>query len=1385
MAINSRGNRVLSRLHRVVLRRCRWLNELAFRGLDRPRRRSQAVRRRLRRFVAREPVRVAQYVMAGLEPLEPRVLLAAQYLFFDATPSEIGFDLRLTTDGTDLQLVDAGGDVLQAQSLVDNNGIVMVVGSPLDDSLTIDSSVAPLVQVIFDGAEGVDSLVGPAIDSTWYITGRGTGQVGNVSFESVENLVGEANNEDSFVLLAGGSLDGLVDGGAGGFDSLIIEKSVAELSYSAYGPDSGLIMVDGESLPFIGLEPITVSGTTDITVNATGGDDALVIEEDPNDTTKLVVRSTTGTMESLSFNKDAASATIQLGDGDDSLTFNSLGSGVTADIRVVSSAFVNGIPLVGDILEDQLLGNDTITFAQDIRLEGGDLVVEGETISLAPDITISTRTPVGGSSGDVTFTAESIVLNRRAKVLAQADAPFTAGAITFNTSAYSIVRTGGDPPAASIRLEEAELLGGLIQLDAFASERFGVFGFKKNATASIGIVDSRIEGTSVVIDSRADTTLTPPADVELSDSGSEEVVFKRSDPAFGGSPTITRTDGNFRLDGFDVGASITVVDSPNVDINGETTNNDGSYRVSRTSSDGKTLVLGDSDVLVDRTAERGIPVRIVASTIVPSAEDVANEFLTSLLPFNGSAIVSLAETTATTKILGASRIIATAGSVELGAQAEGRATPLGPGLGIPSLFSVAAAYAESEVTAIASVEGTSTVTASNNVTIQSESTNRVTATSMSTARNTPVNLVFAGAKTTSDTQAFSADGTTITSGGDTTVGADSKIDVVVAAAVYNAGASGASLTAAVNLVDVNTDAHVDGDVTAGGDLTVNANAKTVSNITETDASNLGNTKNLGFTDQLRNQTNTLVQNQAKSGLESRGVKGAKGFLANKVVSKLFPALKSGKLNLSGAVTYAETEQDVRATIGTTATVITGGDVSVSAFLTDGMNVSAAGNANSDKIAAGGAVVIADYNNDVDATIDNGAVVTAGGNVRLDAQIDIPFPWESSLNTLAELLAFDFDSVQEVLSFLSTAYFADGIPGNQTFLTSFVRNTSAGSTFGLSGAVEIIGLNNDARAEIRDNARVTSTAGSVDLFARTAVNTMNLTGSSAKFSYSFLDKLLLNSPLVPRINKMAQSSGAADKGFVINEVSQPTAGIGGGVTIYDITSSAVATIGDGAVVSADQGVSVLSDTQERNITVTLSQGKAEKLGAYGAVSLIDVRTTSVAFVEDTAVVDAGSKDLTVRATGDPRIYNFTGGVNNGANIGIGASVGLTNIDSVTKAFIGDALELTGDPTITFEDVSLEGNPLLGFENVATTGELAFRRVKFTEDLNFGEIEYSGDLSFVQVDGGRDYIRRDDGTSWSNDLFVPGRNIVIDGSDSNDGAFAIASVSGSILTLAPDN
>jgi hypothetical protein len=93
------------------------------------------------------------------------------------------------------------------------------------------------------------------------------------------------------------------------------------------------------------------------------------------------------------------------------------------------------------------------------------------------------------------------------KLLAQVDpaSTFSAGSIEFRVDAYSIVRLGGDPPRAEITLDDAELQGGLIQFQAVASERFGKFGFKKTAVSTIDVKDSKIAGTSVVMDASADT----------------------------------------------------------------------------------------------------------------------------------------------------------------------------------------------------------------------------------------------------------------------------------------------------------------------------------------------------------------------------------------------------------------------------------------------------------------------------------------------------------------------------------------------------------------------------------------------------------------------------------------------------------------------------------------------------------------------------------------------------------------------------------------------------------------------------------------------------------------------------------------------------------------
>ena len=157
--------------------------------------------------------------------------------------------------------------------------------------------------------------------------------------------------------------------------------------------------------------------------NPFSGDD-LIISEDAADTNRLIVEPN-GSMPSISFPKAVSKATIELGAGDDSLTFEDLGSGVTAEIEVADSTTIGrGIPTVSDdaraTAADFLLGNDTVTFAGNTFLEGANLTVSAETIIVETGVTVSTRNVVSGSpengtssgdSGNIEFSGRTIQID--------------------------------------------------------------------------------------------------------------------------------------------------------------------------------------------------------------------------------------------------------------------------------------------------------------------------------------------------------------------------------------------------------------------------------------------------------------------------------------------------------------------------------------------------------------------------------------------------------------------------------------------------------------------------------------------------------------------------------------------------------------------------------------------------------------------------------------------------------------------------------------------------------------------------------------------------------------------------------------------------------------
>ena len=174
-----------------------------------------------------------------------------------------GHIASISSDGSSVVVVVDG--VSQARPLVDITGLHLVGGAGNDD-IGVDASVlAAGVSVLVDGGAGTDTLRGAAVNTTWSVAGPGSGSFASVSFAGFENLTGAADNEDTFVFEAGGSLSGVADGGARRLRHarrrrrLVFER----LGFTTTGPNSGTVSRDADMITYAGLEPIADNVTTD------------------------------------------------------------------------------------------------------------------------------------------------------------------------------------------------------------------------------------------------------------------------------------------------------------------------------------------------------------------------------------------------------------------------------------------------------------------------------------------------------------------------------------------------------------------------------------------------------------------------------------------------------------------------------------------------------------------------------------------------------------------------------------------------------------------------------------------------------------------------------------------------------------------------------------------------------------------------------------------------------------------------------------------------------------------------------------------------------------------------------------------------------------------
>jgi len=384
---------------------------------------------------------------------------------------------------------------------------VSLLGGAGDNAFFVDGWSGA---VTVDGGAGNDTLAGPAADSTWTLTQVDGGRVGNTAFVHIENLKGSTGNQDTFVLAAGAGLTGILDGGDGGFDSLVIDGGAHQnLAFTASGPNSGTVTLDGQEVSYAGLEPITVSGTAaNVTVDGSIVSDDLVLER--VDATNLRVRTTNGSIESVQFADPTGSFTVNMLLGADTFTL-----GGTLDLN--ADLILNGGTLTDAGPVD---GRDQVSLNGTLNLHGHSLTVKADTIAVGATGVVSTQEvdanqAATANAGNITFTGQTIDIAGGGKLLSSVEAgsQFTPGSITLRSEVqdFSSLSPLDVFPSDDVTITigaGAVLSGGDISITGEKTSKTGIQTLLsvvgvQNKKVTIDVQGASIRGKSVTIGAKA------------------------------------------------------------------------------------------------------------------------------------------------------------------------------------------------------------------------------------------------------------------------------------------------------------------------------------------------------------------------------------------------------------------------------------------------------------------------------------------------------------------------------------------------------------------------------------------------------------------------------------------------------------------------------------------------------------------------------------------------------------------------------------------------------------------------------------------------------------------------------------------------------------------
>jgi hypothetical protein len=722
------------------------------------------------------------------------------------------------------------------------------------------------------GGAGNDTLVGPTSNATWNLTGANSGTVGSVTFTRFENLTGAANNADKFILYPSGMLSGTINGGAGGSDQLVFDDGNGNfVTYAPTGSQNGSVVSPaGTTFNYTGLEPISFyqsSFSDPKNVTITGNPIVANNLSLTYYTSALVEISQAGGGESIAFPIPASSLTIDLGDlGSNTLTIGSTSALVLPGALTINGGFpANTVVLAGPLTLGGGLSIDTAVGTTNVTLNSALTVLSG-------GMTIDNHLALG----------LSVQLNAAARIQGNVSILGSVLADTVSLNAPLDVLGGNLTIQGWVTVVDEQLALDTVSLDSSVNTHGG--DFNVNA-ATINVGPAGMVSTSDLAPNSTTTYVGDSGAISYSGQtikiGANAQLLANSDPAGTYSPGDVTLDVNV----FDPSGALPVDALPStnpgitvssgaeilggqITLTAEKTSQTQLLPVALLSVQSKTANISIVNATIEGT---GVAVQSNAQdadALTGTAYNLVNNLVVAPVnayvggmapPTLTAASVQDRSATATVTVT-SSTIHATTGDITIdstvnvnsNAPAGGgyNATTFKPNPKNPStVVPYGAGYAEAVGTSGTVINGTTTLTSdSGSVSVTSEATTSATVTTF-TASNalfgttsrktvsgkTTLPAVAIGITDTDTTaQALVAQDVQITAGGNVDVNATGNVtnNAWAGSASFGDGTGGVGFTLGTDQTTINS--HVLGHITAGGVANVlNFNVSTINQTNNT------------------------------------------------------------------------------------------------------------------------------------------------------------------------------------------------------------------------------------------------------------------------------------------------------------------------------------------------------------------------------------------------------------------------------------------------------------------------------------------------------------------------------------------------------------------------